>query len=121
MLKLDTDLSYKAKWYNFETDEEIDEPDATAPCLKIKPQPFSNTDLMFRNKALVLSGADQCEKFKDALVDMCNIIGADDQPLPCTDAVKQKIYDFQLGGIADYVLAKLWSFHKKREAQEKNS
>ena len=94
MLKIDTNLSYDARWYDFETGEVIDEPDAERPALKA---------------------------FKDALVDMANITGADDKPLPCTDEVKQKIFDFGLAGISQFVFQKIWNFYKAKGVEEKNS
>jgi len=121
MLKLDTDLSYDGRWYDFETGEVVEGPGPENACLKIRPQPFSASSITIRDGAMVISGEDQCQRFKDALEEMAHVVGADGKPLPCTDEVKQKIYDFRLGGIADFVLNKIWEFHRAKEREEKNS
>jgi hypothetical protein len=120
MLKLNMDLSYDAKWYDFETGEEIEKSVAGRPSLKIKPDPLSRSNMIVRDGGVVLTGEEQCRMFKESLVDMNAVVGADDKPLPCTDEIKQKIYDFRMGGIADFVMEKLWAFRARKETDEKN-
>ena len=121
MLKLNMDLSYDATWFDFETGEPINEPIPDKPSLKIKPYPFSKANIIVRDGGMILSGEDQCQTFKESLVAMNAIVGADDKPLPCTDEVKQKIYDFRMGGIPDFVIGKIREFRASKDAKEKNS
>ena len=120
MLKLDTDRSCEAQWYNMEADEAVTEPEGDAPFLLIAPEPLSEANTIIRDGCLVISGQDQCRTFKNSLKDMRNIVGSDDKPLPCTDAVKQKIFDFRLGGIAEYVISKVYEVRARQAADDRD-
>jgi hypothetical protein len=116
-----TKQSYKSKWYNFETDQEVDEPGDQGVFLKIRPRLLSKSNVVIRDGDMILTGKDQCEYFKQDLEDWRGITGPDEQPLPCTNEVKQVIYDFQMNGIPGYVARKAWGRIRAIEAQEKNS
>ncbi|MBU1067662.1 hypothetical protein KKE60_07725 [Patescibacteria group bacterium] len=103
------ELSYEAEWYEFG--------DAR---LKIKPYLFSSTDMVFRDGGVVISGKQHCKMFKDCLIDWENVADADGKDLPCTDEIKQKIFDARLAGIHDFVLTKCWEFAEAKGDQEKN-
>ncbi|MBW2341223.1 MAG: hypothetical protein JRF50_12920 [Deltaproteobacteria bacterium] len=110
-MKLDvTDLTYDPVWF-----------DLGDARLNIRPFPASKSDVIFRNGSLVISGENQYEIFSYCLVDWENVVGADNKPLPCTDEVKQKVYDFQMGGIPLFVLKIVRGFDKRKADQEKNS
>jgi hypothetical protein len=119
MFKIDfTDLSYDPKWYDFA--------DASGGMvegvrLRIRPYPLSMASFTVKDDGLVFSQAEQCRMFKHALVGWEGVVGADGQPLPCTDEVKQKIFDFELGDISGFVLARLREFKEAKEKIEKNS
>lgn len=109
-LKLDlTKLSYEAQWYDF-----------GGARLKVRPYPMSKANLVFKDNGLIISGEDQCEVFKYCLVTWERVTGLDGKDLPCTDEIKQKIFDFRLAGIADFVLAMDRRFREDKETLEKN-
>ena len=119
MFKIDfTNLSYDPKWYDFQ--------DAAGGViqgvrLKIRPYPLSMASFTVRDGDLVFSQAEQCKIFKHALVGWEGVVGPDEKPLPCADEVKQKIFDFDLGGISGFVLAKVREFREALDKTEKNS
>ena len=121
-MRLDiTKLSYDAKWYSMQTGEIVDSPGQDGVFIKIKPFPFSKSNVQVRDGAIVLSGDEQCRIFKECCEEWQGIVGADDKPLPCTNDVKQKIYDFRMGGISDFVIGKVWTFEQAKDDAEKNS
>jgi len=111
-MKLDfTDLSYDPKWHDFG--------DAR---LEIRPYPSSLGNLLIRDKAVVISGKDRCEVFKYCLTGWERVIGADGKPLPCTNEVKQKLFDFNLNPeLIMFVMEKSRQFEEAKEEEEKNS
>lgn len=111
-MKLDfTDLSYDAKQYDFG--------DAR---LNIRPYPSSLGNILVRDQDMVISGSDRCKVFKYCLTDWENVVGADGKPLPCTDEVKQKLFDFNLNPkLIMFVMEKSRQFEKIKEEEEKNS
>ena len=119
MLKIDfTNLSYDPKWYEFR------DPAGNAVegvRLKIRPYPLSQASFALRDGDLVFSQAEQCKMFRYALVGWDGVVGADGLPLPCIDEVKQKVFDFDLGGIPGFVLGKLREFRETLDKTEKNS
>lgn len=110
-MKLDlSQLSYDPQWFPFDDGVE----------LHIRPYPFSRSNVVLRDNGFLISGKDQCEIFKHCLVAWKNVVGADNNPLPCTDEVKQKIFDFRMGGISDFVLQKNREFQDRKGGEEKN-
>jgi hypothetical protein len=110
-MKLDVaGLSYDAKEYPFKD----------GAVLKIRPYPYSQGQVSFKAGALVIDGRAQCEMFKHCLVGWENVVGADGKPIPCTDEVKHKIYDFKMAGMTDFVLGVVYDFVREKENQEKN-
>lgn len=105
-----TDLSYESKWYAFEDAE-----------LEIRPYPFSQANVIVKDGAMVISGEEQCKIFKYCLTGWKRITDADGQPIPLTEEIKQKVYDFRLAGIADFVIAKTWEFRSQTGELAKNS
>ena len=121
-LKLDvTSLSYDAAWYDFETGLPVKEPSEDKPYLQIRPYPLSRSNAVFSEKGIVLRGEDQCEVFKYCLVGWKNVVDANGKPLKLTDDVKQKIYDFNLQGIASFVGRIARIVEVRKEQEEKNS
>jgi len=121
-LKLDiTGLSYDPVWYDFETGLPVKEPSEDKPYLQIRPYPLSRANAVFSEKGIVLRGEDQCEVFKYCLTGWKNFVDANDKELKLTEEVKQKIYDFNLQGIAGFVgrIARIAEIRK--ESEEKNS
>lgn len=121
MLKIDLSSLRDAKWYDFETGEVVAEPASTGVFLKIKPYPFSRSKVRLSENDIVITGQEQCKAFKESLEEMANVVGMDGKPVPCTDEAKQKIYDFRLGGIANFVIKKIWTFYATKESEVKNS
>lgn len=103
-------LSYDARDYEFQD----------GAVLKIRPYPFSQGQVIYRDGALVIDGKIQCEMFKYCLVGWENVVGEDGKPIPCNDQVKQKIYDFKMAGIPDFVIRTVYDFISEKEHQEKN-
>ncbi len=110
-MRLDiTSLTYEPQWHEFGDCE-----------LLIRPYPASRANFEITGDTLVISGGNLCEVFKHCLVDWKNVVGSDGTPLPCTDEVKQKVYDFRLAGIAEFVLRKARQFADRKASAEKNS
>lgn len=116
-----SNLSYDAKWYDFETGLPLSgDPAPDKVYLKIRPRPLSRANVIFQGNSVILSGEDQCATFKYALVDWKNVHDADDKPLPCSPEVKQKIFDFGLGGIVPFVIRVVRDFEATMEISSKN-
>jgi len=121
-MKLDiTKLSYDAKWYDFETGKMVEEPEPGRNYLKIKPNPLSKGSVMLKDGALYFDGEERCRIFKECLVDWQGFTDADDKPLSLNDDVKQRIFDFAIGGISQFVMDKVLGFLRTKEKEEKNS
>jgi len=121
-LKLDvTSLTYDPVWYDFETGLPAKEPSGDRAYLQIRPYPLSRSNTVFSEKGITLRGEDQCETFKYCLVGWKNVVDAAGKPLPCTDDVKQKVYDFNLAGIATFVGRVARVVEARKESEEKNS
>jgi len=121
-MKLDIGaLSYDPVWYDFETGEPTSDKEEGKTYIQVKPAPFSEQQIILRDGDMVLDGKTLCATFKKACTAWKGINGANGEPLPCTDAVKQKVYDFQLGGISNFVIRKCWEFMETKETDEKNS
>ena len=105
-----TDLTYEGTWYDFGDGK-----------LKIRPYPASKSDVVFRDGSLVITGENQYEIFSYCLEEWKDFVDADGKPLALTDAVKQKVFDFQLAGIPLFVLNKVRRFEQEKAGREKNS
>lgn len=104
-------LSYEARWFDFQDGVR----------LKIRPYPASMVDISIRGKkGVVFAGEDSLNLFLYCLIEWEGIVGTDDNPLPCTEEVKRKIYDFQMGDISPFVIAKARAFEEQKEVEEKN-
>ena len=108
---LDIDkISYEARWFDFQDGR-----------LKIRPYPASMNDITIKvGKGMIFSGEESLKMFEYCLIDWEGIVGADDKPIPCTDEVKRKVYDFQMGGISAFVLTKVREFDTVKESAEGN-
>ena len=110
-MKLDfTNLSYDGKWYDFNDSK-----------LKIRFFPSSLTNVIVRDGHQLISGLDQRQAFLYCLQDWKNVLGADGKPVKCTDEVKEKVFDFRMAGIPDFVINKSMILQAEKEGQEKNS
>lgn len=116
-----SEITYDAVWYDFDTGEKIDAPAEKGVFLKIRQHPASMADTTFMpNGSMILSGRDQFEKFNYCLEDWKGIVDKSGKELPCSADVKRKVFDFKLGGIADFVMLKILRFEKAKEDSEKN-
>jgi len=121
-MKLDiTNMSYDAKWYDMKTGKVVNQPGDEGVFIKIQPMPFSKSNVLIKQDAMLLAGEEQCRIFKESCQDWRGIVDANDQPLECSDDVKQKVFDFRMGGISDFVIGKVWEFDQAKAGQEKNS
>lgn len=81
-------ISYDARLFDYGT---------TGAKLKIRPYPASKNNFIFRQGGgMVLSGENSFDKFAHCLVDWEGF-GEDGKPIPLTDEVKKKVFDFQIG------------------------
>lgn len=116
-MKLDfTDLSYDGKWYDFVKEAK----------LKIRIYPNSLTNVIIREGDQMISGLDQRKAFLYCLEGWKGITDAKGKALPCTDLVKEKIFDFatkvlEFRTIVDFVLMKSIDIQMVKGVQEKNS
>jgi len=115
-----TELSMDPKWYDFETGEMVKTPKKEGVFLNIKPYPAEKSNLIVKEKGLVITGGQQKEVFMHCLVDWQGVVDAKGGEIECTEAVKEKVYDFKLGGIPDFVVIKSREFADKKDASEKN-
>lgn len=102
-------LTLDGKWHDFG--------DAR---LLIRPYPSSLETVQVGEAGIMMSGDKQCEVFKYCLVDWKNVVDAEGKDLPCTDEVKQKIFDFGLENMTGFVLQQRRNFEAAKEEQEKN-
>ena len=64
--------------------------------LEIRPYPESMDDIIVKTTSgLIMSSRNRQKKFVYCLTGWKGIVGADGKPVPCTDDVKKKIFDFQ--------------------------
>jgi len=102
--------SYEGRWFDFEDCR-----------LKVRPCPESMADVVVQDGALVVAGNRQAKIFCYCLEDWEKVADADGKPIVCTDEVKKKIFDFDLGGgMVAFVLQKARELKLGREALEKN-
>jgi hypothetical protein len=114
-------LSYDSTWYDFDSQvPHSGDHDPEKVYLKIRPYPVSMMRHTFRRGEVVISEEEQCRIFQYSLVDWKNVLGSDGVPLPCKEEVKQKVFDFALGGIAVKVLSIVRDFNERLEASSKN-
>ena len=104
------EITYDAVWYDFEDGSR----------LKIRVYPFSKASIAYKDGSMIFSGNDQCDMFKYCLVGWEGIEDQNGKALACTDEVKQKIFDFRLNGIPDFVAEKGRQVGSEKEEQEKN-
>jgi hypothetical protein len=115
-------LTYDPVWYDFETGKRVDgEPGPDQTALKIRPMPRSRGKTYLKGEIFVLDGEEQLKTFAYCLVDWRGVTGADGRPLPCSEPVKENVFDFALAGIVPFVMARVLDFAAQKETQEKNS
>ena len=112
MIKLSlNDLSYEPRDVEF-----------NGAMLKIKPVPLSECNFTVTPQGdMKIAGAEQCRIFKKALVGWSGVVGSDGAELPCTDEIKQKVFDFGLAGLGEFVITTVMGLNKQRTDAEKNS
>jgi len=115
-----TELSMDPKWYDFESGEMVKAPKDEGVFLNIKPYPAEKSNLIVKEKGLVVTGEQQKEVFMHCLVGWQGVVDANGGEIECAEAVKEKVYAFKLGGIPDFVVIKSREFTDKKEASEKN-
>ena len=89
--------------------------------LKIRPYPYSKGDTRISDDGLVIPGDKQLELFTYCLTGWSGVTDANGKDLVCSDAVKQKIFDFNLEGMATFVQAKVSAMQREKRGLEKNS
>lgn len=116
-MKLDfTDLSYDGKWEDLDKDTK----------LKIRIYPSSLMNVVMRDGDQVISGLDARKAFIYSLQGWKGVTDLTGKALPCTDAVKEKIFEFatkipDFRRITDFVVTKSIGMQAEKERQEKNS
>ena len=116
-----SDLSYDARWYDFESGKPAGDPvDPEKVYLKIRPCPISMMRHTFRRGEMIIVEEEQCRIFQHCLVDWKNVAAADGTVLACKEEIKQKVFDFGLGGIASKVLSIVRDFNAGLEESSKN-
>lgn len=121
-LKLDwTNLTMDPRWYDFESGEMVKSPEGKEGVfLLIQPYPAELAKVVLRDDGLVISGEEQKAIFSHCLVNWHNVTGANDEPLECNDEVKEKVFQFQMAGIPNFVITKSREYDLEKKAQEKN-
>jgi len=90
--------------------------------LKIRPILLSKTNTVLTPEGnIMLPGEELCSRFKEALMAWETVTDDDGKELPCTDEVKQIVFDHQMGGIPNFVLGKAFGDAAIKEEEEKNS
>uniref|UniRef100_A0A6M3LJ40 Uncharacterized protein n=1 Tax=viral metagenome TaxID=1070528 RepID=A0A6M3LJ40_9ZZZZ len=103
MLKIDLSaLSYDYAPIKYQDDITLE--------LRLYPASRGGSEVNLAERTLRFSGAEQCAIFKHCLGDWDGVVGGDDKPLVCTDAVKQTVFDFRFkvdrfGDLVNFVLA----------------
>jgi hypothetical protein len=54
-------------------------------------------------------------------VDWHGVTDETGKPLPCSEAVKEKVFDFDMVGIPLFVIERVNEFWTQKDSQEKNS
>lgn len=88
--------------------------------LYIRPYPAEKSNVILSKEGVVISGQQQRDIFMHCLVDWENVVDANDKPIKLTDKVKDKLFQFRLNGIVDFVITKSREFTQNKEDQEKN-
>jgi len=103
--------SYAGEWFEFRDGIRV----------KVRIYPASLANQVFEKGRMVVSGEELCRIFVHCATEWEGITDAAGSPLPCTDEVKQKIYDFDLGeGLVGFVLQKAKTLRDALEADKKN-
>jgi hypothetical protein len=112
---MNIDLSssrYDGTWFPFK-DEGVE--------LHIRPYPQSMELVSLRGGGFEMSGAELLRKFTYCLTGWKGLaISLNGEQASCTDEVKKYIFDFDIEGIAAFVLDKVRAFEDARGAQAKN-
>lgn len=111
-MKLEMDkFSYEGKEYEYAYGEDTCK-------LTVRPYPESTENTI----GFGLDGTikrDNWKRFNYCLTKW-DVIGADDRPLPLTEDVKRKVYDFDIKGIKTFVLMKINELEAERRDLSKN-
>lgn len=115
-------ISYESKWFDYENEEGIKQKDQQ---LEIRPYPHSLETLLIEDmNTLVVSEKNTCKKFIYCLTNWKGFVDAKGKPLPCTEEIKKKLYDFQVHldttYLIRYVIDKADELRNKKDLLEKN-
>lgn len=114
------DLSLDPKWYDFKSGEIATNPGNEGVFLNIRPLPPEKSNLIVKERGLMVTGEQQKEMFMYCLTGWQGVIDANGKDLDCNEAVKEKVFDFKLGGIPDFVVLKSRDFADRKKESEKN-
>ena len=114
-MKLDfTGLSMDAKWHPYKYEDMECE-------LEIEPYPRDLRNFgMTPDGNLLISGKEQKKIFMRSLKNARNLTGADDKDIKLTEEIKEKIFDYQMLGIPNFVITESTGFNLQKEEAEKN-
>ena len=110
-----SDISYEPRVYDFEEGSR----------LKIQPYPLSLANTVIENEQVVLTGKGQFSEFNYSLVDWEGVTDINGNPIPCSEEIKKKIYDFRLSNplfqkLVAFVLQKNAKVEQIKDEAEKN-
>jgi len=120
-----TDLSMEPKWYDFFTGEVVPEPakDAFGAYLLIAPYPAEMAGVVIRQDGTMeFTGSQQKKIFDHCFKDFRGnkIVDANGQKLVFSEDIKDKIFDYNLGNIKNFVIIKSREYEDKKGASLKN-
>jgi hypothetical protein len=89
--------------------------------LLIRPYPRSLDSLMLRSGALEIPGNDLLKQFEYCLIDARGLdVTVNGEKQPLSSAVKKHLFDFDVEGIAAFVIGRVREMAASREAAQKN-
>jgi len=120
-----TELSMDDKWYDLFTGDVVPEPvvDAEGAFILISPYPSELASVVVKDGGILITGSQQKEIYDHCFKEFRgkSIIDADGKQLKFSKEVKEKIFEFKLGDIPNFVITKSWQYSDKKGASEGNS
>jgi len=103
-MKLDVSKeTYKPKWVEFDDCE-----------LELRPYPTGRNDIVFSaNQEMTITGEQRKKIFMYSLMNWKGLLDVNDKEIPYSLETKEKIFDYNLGGIAGFVYQYNTTFEAK--------
>lgn len=102
-------ISYDGEWFDFKDGR-----------VKVRPFPRSRSKFKMIEGALIFSGAETLEQFLYCLQEWEGFTDTEGKAMKLTDAVKTKVFDSGIMGLADFVIAKNVELQRRIAEEEKN-